>query len=326
MSSILNDSSSASQGISPNESTQENTSKVDSTRITPLLWNRDETDLILLKYVGEHDGVEINGLLPKMSVTYSALATRMSKMTDLGLLRRSKRTDVRPGPRPPYVYFLGTDVTLEAIEEVISRQRIDVKQFELEQIRKQIRQANKRNEAAVVSNPDDTLKEDLWQSTQSDQEEERNGEAHQIWDSQKLQQSQLEQEQEEPIPKNASTGTEVTGVTDVDNIKEHSHEGLPEKLSVNEPKAITLNVILEVFDETTRILLDKIDELDARIADQGTRIAELEKQLSLFESAKNTKDPREVLRNVRSRFNLETTATQNGKHAGNNNSAESLSS
>ena len=335
---ILNDFSSASQEFSSAESIHESASKANRARLTPSLQNRDEMDLILLNYAGKQNGVEIKDLLPKVAVTTGTLSTRMVRMTELGFLRRIKRTDGIRGPRPPYVYFLGPGVTLEAIEEEISRQGIDVKQFELQQIKQRARQANKRNETEVVPGTDNTLEEDFWQSTQSHNEvtqnephpditqsyfdsleygdkkmgeplttqarfekvflssdqEERNGKAYRDWDTQKLQQTQLEQEQEDTNVLRVNHCATSDSTPEVNTAEPPLHV-TPDELS----RLVTVGEVLEMFEEATDTLIETISEnlvelFNEKVVELNARIAELE-QRYLPHTSRSKEEPTEGL-------------------------------
>jgi hypothetical protein len=77
------------------------------------------------------------------------------------------------------------------------------------------------------------------------------------------------------------------------------------QLNSKETRIVTTDEILEVLEETIDFLLD-------RISKQDERISQLEGQVSMLKSARSARDPKEILRNIQSKFNRESGNTTNG--------------
>lgn len=294
----IHDFSSANQPIFSDESTIESTSNADTVEIAPELWTRDETDLFILGSIAKSpDGSEINDILPKLAITYSALATRMLKLTNAELAVRTRRAAGIRSQRPPYAYFLRPGVTLEAIEEVAKRRGIDIKQFEAEQANKRTQQAiigkvKQQSQRAVEGDTEDSLEEAPWQSTQYDQEEERNGKVHKYWNSHELRQLQLEQEQEDLTSGSANAETKVTGVTNVDSLMENKNSlGNTYIQPPTESFEDGVKKVLTIMAKEIATLKDEVAQLKQQLA-QNPQIASsfnANEVLSILDPSQNGK-------------------------------------
>lgn len=224
----------------------------------------------MLKEAAENpDGCVIARELEEVAGVCRSTALRYAaELVELGLLSRSILSGTENKYRPTYVYTLTPIVTKKAIQQAFYTNRLIIGEDPI-----QFEQGKGRNGQECSDENTELLPDDNIFS-----------------------------------PENANPTSEVNEQTNTD----FSSEELPSEIlkdlsrdNTDEPRTVTLDEILEVFGETTKILMDKI-------AEQDERIAQLEKQLLIFKATGNAKDPREVLRDVRCRFNLELANVING--------------
>lgn len=249
------------------------------------LLNLDGTAILILSSLTSVvSGVEVTQLQQQVPLAYSALSRRLLELAEAGLLSRTKSVDTSDPRSQPYLYFLAPGVTATAIESVISKRQIDIQNIKLKLEKKHLRRRERQKGKRETVNPilqeeKDTLGEQLREHcTLEDNFQEES-----------LQETSFTQQANQ------------IGI-------QHSAEYCPIHPSSPSSPLVTEKMKTVSLEE----VLEMLEEMAGKIVEQDSRIAQLEKQLSVFQSSQTTKDTREILRNIRSKLNLNSESIHEG--------------